>query len=69
MPSGLLNDAAHWRARAEEMREFARNVIDQDAKKTMLRIADDYEDLPQRADGRKVEATIPADQLNSSNDE
>lgn len=69
MTSGFPNDATHWRARAEEMRALARDVKDQDAKQTMLRIADDYEDLARRAEGRMDDATIPVDKLNASNDE
>ena len=48
MTSGI-NDPEHWRARAEEMRTLAEDVTDEESRKTMLRIAQDYERLAERA--------------------
>ena len=42
-----INDPRHWRQRAEEARVHAEHLTD--AKRRMLRIADDYEELAQRA--------------------
>jgi hypothetical protein len=42
MPWRLLNDAKHWRDRAEEARTNAELMIDAEAKRMMLRIAADY---------------------------
>ena len=49
MHSELLNDPKHWRERAEEARSIADQVSDPEAKRTMLRIADDYERLAEHA--------------------
>ena len=69
MTSRLSKDAAHWRARAEQMRGLARyQKDDRAARQVMLRIANDYEDLAGRAEGRIEHMTIPLDELNASND-
>ena len=52
MAASFVNDPEHWRQRAEEMRGLARDVRDQEAKATMLRIANDYDDLARRAEER-----------------
>ena len=46
-----INDSKHWRKRAEEARTVADKLTD-DVKLRMLRIADDYEELARRAEGR-----------------
>jgi hypothetical protein len=45
----FLNDPAHWRDRAEEARTRADQMSDPQCKSAMLRIANDYELLAQRA--------------------
>ena len=47
-----INDPKHWRERAEEARAVAEAMTDEKTKKMMLRIADDYETLAQRAEQR-----------------
>ena len=39
------NDLEHWRQRAEEARVLAEQTSNERAKKTMLTIADDYDEL------------------------
>jgi hypothetical protein len=45
----FLNDPAHWRDRAEEARTRADQMSDPQCKSAMVRIANDYELLAQRA--------------------
>jgi CYTH domain-containing protein len=46
----FLQDARHWRARAEEMRVTADNMHDPKNKATALRIADDCDRLASRSE-------------------
>jgi len=52
MPASFLNDPEHWRHRAEEIRTLADDMKDEISKQMMLRIAQDYERLAQRAEER-----------------
>jgi hypothetical protein len=47
MAASFINDAEHWRERAEEARTLADQMNDENSKQTMLRIAADYD--PRRA--------------------
>jgi hypothetical protein len=44
----FLNDAQRWRDRADEMRSLASEINDQESKRIMLRLANDYELLARR---------------------
>jgi hypothetical protein len=48
----FLNDPEHWRERAEEARTRADQIGDPKSKNAMLRIANDYELLAERAEAR-----------------
>jgi hypothetical protein len=50
----FLNDPAHWRDRAEEARTRADQMSDPRCKSVMLRIANDYELLAERAAERAL---------------
>ena len=52
MPASFINDPEHWRQRAEEMRTLADGISDEEARATMLKIAEDYERLAKRAEQR-----------------
>jgi hypothetical protein len=46
---GHINDPKHWRDRAAEMRILADEMKDVDAKTMMLKLAEDYDKLAERA--------------------
>jgi hypothetical protein len=52
MTDSLINDPKHWRDRAEEIRTLADDMHDEISRQMMLRIAEDYERLAQRAEER-----------------
>jgi hypothetical protein len=52
VPATHVNDSRHWRDRAAEMRSLADWMKEVDAAAMMLRLADDYDLLADRADQR-----------------
>ena len=48
-----LDDPAHWRQRAAESRRIAEQLDDPNQKKTMLEIAESYEQLANRLEQKK----------------
>jgi len=47
-----INDPKHWRERAEAVRTLAKEISDEKSKQSMLRTANDYEELARRAERR-----------------
>jgi hypothetical protein len=52
MPEHPINDPKHWLDRAKKARALADHIANPEAKRTMLKNADDYERLAQRAQER-----------------
>jgi len=47
-----INDPKHWHNRAKKARALAEQMDDPEAKRTMLKNANDYERLAERAEER-----------------
>lgn len=54
----VYNDPAHWRDRAEELRRAAEAMAGCETKATMLRLAEDYDKLAERAEIRANGGTL-----------
>jgi len=58
--SNILDDPRHWRDRAEEARVQAADMRGEDARQQMLKIAEGYDKLAQRAEERAKSTITPA---------
>jgi hypothetical protein len=56
MTNKSINDPKHWLDRAAEMRALAATMKDPETIAIMLRLADDYDKLADRAAQRQVNA-------------
>ena len=54
-----LNDAKHWRDRAAEMRVLSCEIKHLEAQSMMLRLANDYDKLADRAEDRAARDETP----------
>jgi len=63
MTANHVNDVMHWRDRAAEMRALADWMRDPQATATMLRLADDYDKLADRAVRRTADTSAPLEKL------
>ena len=52
MPASLVDDPEHWRDRAREKRALAERLTNEQAKQTVLRVANDYERFAEQAEER-----------------
>ena len=53
MPISRLMDTEYWVARAEEARAQASEMRDPDARRTLLEIAENYQQLAEQAEARR----------------
>ena len=51
-----LDDPKHWRDKAEEARAKAEEMADAEARDTMERVAEEYEELAHRAERQRRES-------------
>jgi hypothetical protein len=57
--SSLLNDPQHWRARAREARAIAEETDNPMVRRSMSRIAEEYDRVAQKAAQRVFDADKP----------
>jgi len=53
VPFRSVDDPKHWRDRAKAMRALLDEMTDGEIRATILRLADDYDKLADRADERR----------------
>jgi hypothetical protein len=58
-PVPRLNDPEYWRGRAEEARTIGERMIDGEARESMLRVAEQYEELGRKAERRRIAKLSP----------
>ena len=63
MLSLLFFNPCHWLHRAEEMRALADDMKDDTAKQSLLRLAEEYEELAKRAEVRSTGTQLQASQV------
>ena len=54
-----INDANHWRDRASQMRVLSDEIKDLKAQRMMLKLANDYDVLADRAEDRAKRDSAP----------
>ena len=59
-----LTDPEHWRSRAEEMRTLGERSHDRGIKRTLLKIAVDYDTMAERAAQRQAQVPRPSQHHN-----
>ena len=63
MLSSLFINPCHWLHRAEEMRALAKDMKDDTANQSLLRLAEEYEELAKRAEARSAGMQLQASQV------
>ena len=59
LPRSLVDDAAHWHFRGKQMRALAEQMMDEETRAIMLRLAGDYDLLAERAAVRQMASPRP----------
>jgi hypothetical protein len=52
MPKDFINDPTHWRKRADETRELAKRVADDEARKRLSKLATEFDRIALRVEDR-----------------